>query len=112
MYHFGLLFPLPETITTMSLTQSDVRKIARLARLSLADAELSAYADSLTRILGMVEQLERADTAKVEPMSHPLPGLTARWRSDAVTESDRHALYQQNAPQVEAGLYLVPKVIE
>jgi aspartyl-tRNA(Asn)/glutamyl-tRNA(Gln) amidotransferase subunit C len=112
VYHFTLLFPLPETITTMSLTQSDVQKIARLARLSLTEAEVSGYADSLTRILAMVEELERADTAKVEPMSHPLPGLTARLRPDEVTESDQRQLYQRNAPQVEAGLYLVPKVIE
>lgn len=96
----------------MSLSKNDVQKIAHLARLSLSDAELSAYADSLSRIIGLVDELERADTGKVEPMSHPLPGLTARMRPDAVGETDRHALYQRNAPQVEAGLYLVPKVIE
>ena len=45
-------------------------------------------------------------------MAHPLPGLTQRLRADAVTEEDRHELYQANAPQVAAGLYLVPKVIE
>jgi aspartyl-tRNA(Asn)/glutamyl-tRNA(Gln) amidotransferase subunit C len=59
-----------------------------------------------------VAELDRADTSQVEPMAHPLPGQRARLRADAVTETDRHQLYQQNAPQVEAGLYLVPRVIE
>ena len=56
--------------------------------------------------------LERADTRGIEPMAHPLEGLAQRLRADEVLESDRHADYQRNAPQVEAGLYLVPKVIE
>ncbi len=45
-------------------------------------------------------------------MAHPLPGLAQRLRADEVTEADRRDHYQQNAPSVEAGLYLVPKVIE
>jgi len=96
----------------MTVSRSDVEKIAHLARLRLGDAELSAYADSLSRILGLVDELDRSDTGKVEPMSHPLPGMTARLRPDVVTERDAHALYQQNAPQVEGGLYLVPRVVE
>jgi aspartyl-tRNA(Asn)/glutamyl-tRNA(Gln) amidotransferase subunit C len=45
-------------------------------------------------------------------MAHPLPGLAQRLRADEVTETDRRDLYQRNAPAAEAGLYLVPKVIE
>jgi aspartyl-tRNA(Asn)/glutamyl-tRNA(Gln) amidotransferase subunit C len=95
-----------------ALTPEQVASIAHLARLSLTADEATAYGVSLSRIITLVEQLDRADTAGVEPMSHPLPGLSARLRPDVVSESDQRKRYQQNAPQVEAGLYLVPKVIE
>ncbi len=62
--------------------------------------------------MALVGELERADTSQVEPMAHPLPGQRQRLRADAVTTTDQHQLYQRNAPQVEAGLYLVPRVIE
>ena len=60
----------------------------------------------------LVGELDAAQTAGTEPMAHPLTGLSARMRPDVVTEKDQHELYQRNAPQVEAALYLVPKVIE
>jgi len=96
----------------MSLTREQIESIAALARLELSAAELPVYQKSLSRILEFVGALERADTASVAPMAHPLPGLTQRLRPDRVTEQDHHAEYQQGAPQVAAGLYLVPKVIE
>ena len=96
----------------MSLGRRDIENIAHLARLALAETEVPVYVDSLSRIIELVGQLEQAETADVEPMSHPLPGLTQRLREDAVTESDHHELFQQNAPQVGGGLYLVPRVIE
>lgn len=96
----------------MTLTRTDIDNIAHLARLQLRDDEVPKYVESLGSILAFVSQLERAATQGIEPMAHPLPGLTQRLRADEVTESDRHAQYQQNAPRVEAGLYLVPKVIE
>jgi aspartyl-tRNA(Asn)/glutamyl-tRNA(Gln) amidotransferase subunit C len=96
----------------MSLNRRDIENIARLARLALTEQEIPLYVEGLSRIMGLVAELERADTSQVEPMAHPLPGQRQRLRADAVTESDRHQLYQQNAPQVEAGLYLVPRVIE
>jgi len=96
----------------MSIEHSDVESIARLARLALTAEEIPQSAQELARILGMVEQLKRADTAGVTPMSHPLPGQRQRLRTDAVTETDQHELYQRNAPQVQAGLYLVPRVVE
>jgi aspartyl-tRNA(Asn)/glutamyl-tRNA(Gln) amidotransferase subunit C len=96
----------------MPLTREQIESIAALARLELSAAELPVYQDSLSRILEFVGALERADTASVAPMAHPLPGLTQRLRPDTVTERDHHAEYQQNAPLTAAGLYLVPKVIE
>jgi len=96
----------------MTLTRSDVESIARLARLALTDEELSAYADSLSRILDFVAELNAADTAGIEPMAHPLESQVQRLRPDAVTETDGHERYQQNAAATAAGLYLVPKVIE
>jgi aspartyl-tRNA(Asn)/glutamyl-tRNA(Gln) amidotransferase subunit C len=96
----------------MSLTGKQVEGIAHLARLAIDPTELAVYADSLSKILSFVEQLDSADTADVEPMAHPLAGQTQRLRPDEITEVDRHEKYQRNAPRVEAGLYLVPKVIE
>ncbi|HWG00193.1 MAG TPA: Asp-tRNA(Asn)/Glu-tRNA(Gln) amidotransferase subunit GatC [Steroidobacteraceae bacterium] len=96
----------------MSLTRAQIESIAHLARLELEPAEIPVYQDSLSRIIDLVGQLDRADTAAVAPMAHPLPGLTQRLRPDEVTEEDRHECYQASAPQVAAGLYLVPKVIE
>jgi aspartyl-tRNA(Asn)/glutamyl-tRNA(Gln) amidotransferase subunit C len=96
----------------MSLTGTDVEGIARLARLEITETELPVYVDSLSKILSFVEQLNRAETATVEPMAHPLEGEVQRLRPDLVTERDQHQKYQANAPQVAAGLYVVPKVIE
>lgn len=96
----------------MALTREQIESIAHLARLELTQAEIGAYQESLSRILDFVGELDRADTASVTPMAHPLPGLAQRLRPDQVTESDRHELYQANAPRTAAALYLVPKVIE
>ncbi|HEY1724916.1 MAG TPA: Asp-tRNA(Asn)/Glu-tRNA(Gln) amidotransferase subunit GatC [Steroidobacteraceae bacterium] len=96
----------------MTLKRSDIEKIANLARLALTEQEIPVYVEGLSRILAMVGELERADTSQVEPMAHPLPGQRQRLRADSVSETDRHEQYQRNAPQVEAGLYLVPRVIE
>jgi aspartyl-tRNA(Asn)/glutamyl-tRNA(Gln) amidotransferase subunit C len=96
----------------MPLTREQIENIAHLARLELQPAEVPVYQESLSAILDFVGELDRADTASVAPMAHPLPGLSQRLRPDAVTEQDHHELYQENAPQVAASLYLVPKVIE
>jgi aspartyl-tRNA(Asn)/glutamyl-tRNA(Gln) amidotransferase subunit C len=96
----------------MALTREQIASIATLARLELTATEIPVYQQSLSAILEFVGALERADTANVTPMAHPLPGLTQRLRPDVVTEVDRHELYQLNAPLTAAGLYLVPKVIE
>jgi aspartyl-tRNA(Asn)/glutamyl-tRNA(Gln) amidotransferase subunit C len=96
----------------MALTREQIENIAHLARLELQPAEVPVYQESLSAILDFVGELDRADTASVAPMAHPLPGLSQRLRPDAVTEQDHRELYQENAPQVAASLYLVPKVIE
>lgn len=96
----------------MTLTREQVENIAHLARLELEPAEIARFQQNLSSIVDFIGELERADTAGVEPMAHPLPGLTQRLRPDALTERDERERYQKNAPQVAAGLYLVPKVIE
>jgi aspartyl-tRNA(Asn)/glutamyl-tRNA(Gln) amidotransferase subunit C len=96
----------------MALTREQIENIAHLARLELKQPEIPVYQETLSRILDFVSELDRADTGSVAPMAHPLPDLSQRLRSDVVTEQDRRELYQANAPQVAAGLYLVPKVIE
>jgi aspartyl-tRNA(Asn)/glutamyl-tRNA(Gln) amidotransferase subunit C len=96
----------------MKLKPEDVENIAHLARLAITEQELATYVTNLSKIVTFVEQLNAADTRDVEPMAHPLTGQTQRLRADEVTERDQHERYQKNAPQVEAGLYLVPKVIE
>ncbi|MEJ2453434.1 MAG: Asp-tRNA(Asn)/Glu-tRNA(Gln) amidotransferase subunit GatC [Candidatus Thiodiazotropha sp.] len=95
----------------MSLDRSDVEKIAHLARMAIDEAQVDDYAKDLSNILNLVEQLESADTNEVEPMAHPLH-MAQRLREDRVTETDRRADNQAVAPSVEAGLYLVPKVID
>jgi aspartyl-tRNA(Asn)/glutamyl-tRNA(Gln) amidotransferase subunit C len=94
------------------MERSEIETIAHLARLDLRESEISAYQQSLSSILEFVGELNRADTAGVAPMAHPLPGLSQALRADEVTEHDQRERYQLNAPRVEAGLYLVPKVIE
>jgi aspartyl-tRNA(Asn)/glutamyl-tRNA(Gln) amidotransferase subunit C len=93
------------------LRPEDIERLCRLARLEITPAEVADVSAKLTSIVSMVDQLKAVDTAGVTPMAHPLE-RPQRLRPDVVTEADRHALYQRNAPLVERDLYLVPKVIE
>ena len=95
----------------MSLTNEQVHRIAHLARIELAPGEDARIRDQLNGIFGLIEQMQAVDTAGVEPMSHAVD-LSQRLREDRVSEADLHQRFQQIAPDVEAGLYLVPKVIE
>jgi len=95
----------------MTLEKSDVEKIAHLARLALDQGDLEALAGELSAILALVEQMGAADTSDCTPMAHPME-LGARLRPDEVTESDQRDKFQEIAPRVENGLYLVPRVIE
>ena len=96
----------------MSLTRQDVEKIAHLARLSITVEEMPVYVTSLSSIVDFVDELSRADVGGDEPMAHPLDGQRQRLRPDVVSETDHHEKYQKNAPSVQAGLYVVPRVIE
>jgi aspartyl-tRNA(Asn)/glutamyl-tRNA(Gln) amidotransferase subunit C len=93
------------------LTQEDIRRLCRLARVEITAGEIADVSAKLSSIVAMVDQLQAVDTKGVEPMAHPLD-RAQRAREDRVTETDRRDLYQRNAALVERGLYLVPKVIE
>lgn len=95
----------------MALDRSDVESIAHLARLAIDEADIPGYADSLSSILTLVEQMNSVDTSAVEPMAHPMEAAQ-RLRADVVTEENRREVLQAHAPAVERGLFLVPKVIE
>jgi aspartyl-tRNA(Asn)/glutamyl-tRNA(Gln) amidotransferase subunit C len=95
----------------VSLTKEQVQHIATLARLKLADEEFDDVVDKLSRIVDFVDQLQAAPTDEVVPMAHPL-NMSQRLRADAVTEVDERDRIQENAPSVEGGYYLVPRVIE
>ena len=95
----------------MSLTPDQVRGIAHLARLAIAEQDIPAYARNLTSILDFVAALDRVDVTGVTPMAHPLD-MGQRLRPDEVTESDRRERIQQDAAATAAGLDGVPKVIE
>ena len=95
----------------MGIDNSEVKKIAHLARLRVDEQEAGSSADSLTRILGLIEQMNAVDTTGIEPMAHPLD-MHLRLRDDKPVEQDQREKFQRCAPEVESGLYLVPKVIE
>ena len=95
----------------MSLSKEEVARIAHLARLKIPEERLPALAGELSGILAFVDQMNAVDTGRIEPLAHPLE-LHARLREDTVTEGDQREVFQAIAPAVEAGLYLVPKVIE
>ena len=95
----------------MSLERSDVEKIAHLARLEISEEDIPGYARNLSSILDLVEQMNSVDTSGVTPMAHPLDAHQ-RLRADEVTEENQRDKFQRIAPQVENGLFLVPKVIE
>jgi aspartyl-tRNA(Asn)/glutamyl-tRNA(Gln) amidotransferase subunit C len=95
----------------MTLKKEDVRKIAHLARLQIDDDAVDQYARDLSNVLALVEQMNEIDTSAITPMAHPLDA-TQRLREDEVTESNLRDKFQSIAPDVEKGLYRVPKVIE
>lgn len=98
-------------LTFMSLTADEVKRVAMLARIAITDEETVQYLEQLDKILGLVERMQAVDTAGVSPMSHA-QDVQLRMRDDVPSEADRHEAFQRGAPAVEAGLYLVPQVIE
>jgi aspartyl-tRNA(Asn)/glutamyl-tRNA(Gln) amidotransferase subunit C len=95
----------------MPLTNEEVKHLARLARLSMPDDNVDVTRRQLDSIFVLIAQMQTIDTTDVEPMSHPQE-LAARLREDVVTETDCRVTFQTIAPHAEAGLYIVPKVIE
>ena len=95
----------------MSISHSEVERVARLARLRIDPADLDDRARDLGRILELFDRLAAVDTRDVEPLSHPLDA-TQRLRPDTVTEEVDRAALQRGAPEVEDGMYVVPRVIE
>ncbi len=95
----------------MTLSLDDVKRVASLARIEISEDEAQQMLTQLSGIFSLIEQMQAVDTSGIEPMSHA-QDMMQRLREDVVTESDQHLLFQSVAPQVEAGLYLVPHVIE
>lgn len=95
----------------MAITQSDVEKIAHLARLELSSSESETVASSVSDILGLIDKMQAIDTDGITPLSHPFDAVQ-KLREDEVTETNRRDELQTLAPSSQDGLYLVPKVIE
>jgi aspartyl-tRNA(Asn)/glutamyl-tRNA(Gln) amidotransferase subunit C len=100
----------------MSLTLSDVKRIAHLAQLDMDEAHAATALVELNGIFALAEQMQAIDTTGVMPLSQPLAAvmgtLPLRLREDDVTEANQREAYQAPAPKTQDGLYLVPKVIE
>jgi aspartyl-tRNA(Asn)/glutamyl-tRNA(Gln) amidotransferase subunit C len=101
----------------MSISDADVEKIAKLARIRIDAGDIAEVSQRLGNILAMADKLQAVDTAGITPMANPLDA-TQRLRTDAVTEPAGEAAIKTRdeflaiAPSSAEGLYLVPKVIE
>lgn len=95
----------------MALKQSDVEKIAQLARLNVNANEAQEVTKRISSILELIDQMQDVDTKNVAPLAHPFEAIQ-RLRPDQVTETDQRDYLQNLAPATQDGLYLVPKVIE
>jgi aspartyl-tRNA(Asn)/glutamyl-tRNA(Gln) amidotransferase subunit C len=95
----------------VSLSLKEVLDVAALARIGIGEAEARAVQAELNRIFELIGRMQKVDTEGIAPMTHA-QGLALRLRPDQVTESDQREVFQSIAPQTEAGLYLVPRVIE
>ncbi len=95
----------------MSLKTEDVKNIAHLARLAISDDAVTEYTRDLSNILDLVDQMNEVNTDNVQPMAHPMDAQQ-RLRDDEATELNQRDKFQSIAPDVENGLYRVPKVIE
>jgi aspartyl-tRNA(Asn)/glutamyl-tRNA(Gln) amidotransferase subunit C len=99
----------------MSLTAADIARIANLARLELKPSESERMLTQINGFFDIVEKMRSVDTTGIEPLAHPvatIQDLALRLREDRVSEPNNREANQRNAPVVENGLFLVPKVIE
>ncbi|MEO8344593.1 MAG: Asp-tRNA(Asn)/Glu-tRNA(Gln) amidotransferase subunit GatC [Betaproteobacteria bacterium] len=95
----------------MALTLDDVHRIAHLARIEIDEAAAHEVHAKLEAIFAMINELQAVDTTGIQPMSHAQDVMLSL-REDVVTEADQRALFQSDAPAVQDGLYLVPRVVE
>jgi aspartyl-tRNA(Asn)/glutamyl-tRNA(Gln) amidotransferase subunit C len=95
----------------VSLSDKELKHLARLARIHVDEDELGPLREQLTRVFQLIDALQAVDTTGIEPLSHSL-SINQPLREDKVTEENLRDSYQSIAPQVEKGLYIVPKVIE
>jgi aspartyl-tRNA(Asn)/glutamyl-tRNA(Gln) amidotransferase subunit C len=95
----------------MSVDQAAVRRIARLARIAVTDAEVPHLQNEINAILAFVEELSAVDVSGVEPMTSVIP-MKLPMREDIVTDGEIEPLILANAPLAEDGFFVVPKVIE
>jgi aspartyl-tRNA(Asn)/glutamyl-tRNA(Gln) amidotransferase subunit C len=95
----------------MSVDLATVKRVARLARIAVSEADAERMAGELNTILGFVEQLNEVDVAGVEPMTSVTP-MAMKKRQDIVTDGGKAADIVANAPATEENFFLVPKVVE
>lgn len=104
----------------MALNIPDIKRLAHLAHIDVTDEEAQSTLNKLSGILGLIEQMQAVDTDGIEPMSHS-QDVVQRLREDVVTKTNQREAFQKNAPTlgngadgraIDAGLYLVPRVIE
>ncbi len=95
----------------MKIDNEVILNIAELAQLEVKDEMISQYADKMTAMLNLIEEMQSVNTDNIEPVSNPLDAVQTM-REDKVTEKDLRNEYQAIAPQVDSGLYLVPRVVE
>lgn len=95
----------------MAIDATQLKHVARLAKVALDDDQIPVLVADLNGILAFAERLQDARLDALAPMAHPLDQVQPL-RVDQVTESDRRSLLQSGAPAVAEGLFLVPKVIE
>ena len=92
----------------MKIDNEVILNIAELAQLEVKDEMISQYADKMTAMLNLVEEMQSVNTDNIEPVSNPLDAVQTM-RDDKVTEKDLRDEYQAIAPEVDSGLYLVPR---
>ena len=95
----------------VDVTEEVVRNIAELVQLTVDDADLKQLTEGMQNILALADQMQTINTEGVEPVSNPLDA-SQKLRPDTVTEENQRELFQSLAPATEAGLYLVPRVVD
>ena len=95
----------------MAINEQEMKTLLELSKLNIDDSSLDEFKQDLTNILGLLDQLQQVDTTGVEALTNPRDDMQ-RLREDKVTETNQREELQKNAPASEAGLYLVPKVVE